>query len=148
MLTFHHIVIDGWSLPILLQEIFASYFGQRLPAAAPYRNFVSWLAGQDRDAARAAWREVFDGFDTPTLVGRRRPVQVRAASESYRVSAETTEALGELARSCHTTVNTVLQAALGAAADGADRPARRRLRHRGVGTAGRAGRAPNRWSAC
>ena len=31
--------------------------------------------------------------------------------ESYRVSAETTRALGELARSHHTTVNTVLQAA-------------------------------------
>ena len=69
VLTNHHIVIDGWSLPILLQEIFASYYGQRLPAAAPYRRFVSWLAGRDRDAARAAWREVFAGFDTPTLVG-------------------------------------------------------------------------------
>src|SRR6478752_3298869 len=31
--------------------------------------------------------------------------------ESYRVSAETTRALGELARAHHTTVNTVLQAA-------------------------------------
>src|SRR5258707_13844249 len=67
VMTFHHIVIDGWSLPILLQEIFAGYFGHRLPAAAPYRNFVSWLADQDRDAARAAWHELFDGFDTPTL---------------------------------------------------------------------------------
>ena len=66
--TNHHIVMDGWSLPIVLQEIFASYFGQRLPAAAPYRSFVSWLAGRDRDAARAAWREVLAGFDTPTLV--------------------------------------------------------------------------------
>ena len=31
-------------LPILLREIFASYYGQRLPAAAPYRSFVTWLA--------------------------------------------------------------------------------------------------------
>jgi glycopeptidolipid biosynthesis protein len=108
--TFHHIVIDGWSLPILLQEIFASYFGQRLPAAAPYRSVVSWLARQDRDAARAAWREVLDGFDTPTLVASSAPAGQRGV-ESYRLSAETTEALGELARSCHTTVSTVLQAA-------------------------------------
>ena len=34
VLTNHHIVLDGWSLPILLREIFASYYGQRLPAAA------------------------------------------------------------------------------------------------------------------
>ena len=69
VLTNHHIVLDGWSMPILLGEIFAGYYGQRLPATAPYRNFVTWLADRDRDAARAAWAELFDGFDTPTLVG-------------------------------------------------------------------------------
>jgi glycopeptidolipid biosynthesis protein len=110
VLTFHHIVIDGWSLPILLQEIFASYFGQRLPAAPSYRSFVNWLASQDRDAARAAWREVLDGFDAPTLVAPRAQAGPRGI-ESYRLSAETTKTLGELARSQHTTVNTVLQAA-------------------------------------
>ena len=69
VLTNHHIVLDGWSMPILLQEIFAGYYGQRLPAAAPYRRFVTWLAERDLEAARTAWREVFAGFDTPTLVG-------------------------------------------------------------------------------
>nr|WP_327533125.1 non-ribosomal peptide synthetase [uncultured Mycolicibacterium sp.] len=110
VLTFHHIVIDGWSLPILLQEIFASYFGQRLPAAPSYRAFVSWLASQDRDAARDAWREVLAGFDTPTLVAPAAPPGPRHV-ESYQLTAEITRALGELARSQHTTVNTVLQAA-------------------------------------
>ena len=52
VLTYHHIVMDGWSLPILLGEIFAGYYGQRLPAAAPYRRFVTWLADRDLDAAR------------------------------------------------------------------------------------------------
>ena len=51
VLTNHHIVMDGWSLPILLREIFASYYGQRLPAPAPYRSFVTWLAGRDRAGA-------------------------------------------------------------------------------------------------
>ena len=112
MLTNHHIVLDGWSLPILLQEIFAGYYGQRLPAAGSYRRFVSWLADRDLDAAHAAWREVLAGFDTPTLVGPpgRLGLGPRGV-ESFRVSEETTRALGELARSCHTTVNTVLQAA-------------------------------------
>ena len=112
VLTNHHIVMDGWSLPILLREILTSYYGERLPAAATYRSYLTWLAEQDRAAANAAWREVLDGFDTPTLVSpsaRMRPG--RRGVESYRVSAETTRALGELARSCHTTVNTVLQAA-------------------------------------
>ena len=112
VLTNHHIVMDGWSLPILQQEIFASYYGQRLPAAAPYRRFVTWLAARDRDAAREAWREVLAGFDTPTLVGppdRLEPAQ--RAVMAVRVPEQTTRAVSDLARSQHTTVNTVLQGA-------------------------------------
>ena len=112
VLTNHHIVLDGWSKPILLQEIFASYFGERLPAPVSYRRFVTWLAAQDNSSARSAWREVFEGFETPTLVGPPgRIVLGRRGVESFEVSAETTQALGELARSCRTTVSTVLQAA-------------------------------------
>ena len=112
MLTNHHIVLDGWSLPILLREIFASYYGQRLPAAASYRSFVTWLADRDLEAAQTAWREVLAGFDTPTLVGPPARLALgRRGAASFRVSEETTRALDELARSLHTTVNTVLQAA-------------------------------------
>ncbi|MGA7052167.1 MAG: condensation domain-containing protein, partial [Mycobacterium sp.] len=96
VLTNHHIVFDGWSLPILLAEIFAAYYGQRLPAAAPYRRFVSWLAGRDLDAARGAWREVLAGFDTPTLVGP--PDRLGLGQRhvaSFRVCEDTTRAMSE-----------------------------------------------------
>ncbi|CQD22894.1 linear gramicidin synthetase subunit B [Mycobacterium europaeum] len=112
VLTNHHIVMDGWSLPIMLREILTSYYGERLPAPATYRSYLTWLTSQDRTAARAAWAEVMAGFDTPTLVGPPARLAVgRRSVESYRLPAETTRALGELARSCHTTINTVLQAA-------------------------------------
>ncbi|MGB8407916.1 MAG: amino acid adenylation domain-containing protein, partial [Mycobacterium sp.] len=114
VLTNHHIVLDGWSLPILLREFFTSYAGQRLPAAASYRRFITWLADRDLDAARAAWGGVLSGFDTPTLVGppgRLQDCLGRRGFGSFRVSEQTTDALGELARSCHTTVSTVLQGA-------------------------------------
>ncbi len=91
VLTNHHIVVDGWSMPILLREIFASYHGQRLPAAGAYRRFVTWLADRDRAAAQAAWRQVLTGFDTPTLVGlpgRSGPGPRRATL--FRVPAATT----------------------------------------------------------
>ena len=112
VLTNHHIVMDGWSLPILLGEIFAGYYGQRLPAAGSYRSFVTWLAGRDREAAHAAWREVLAGFDTPTLVGPpdRLGLGGRGVA-SFGVPEQTMRALSELARFSHTTVNTVLQAA-------------------------------------
>ncbi|WP_120312752.1 non-ribosomal peptide synthetase, partial [Mycobacterium marseillense] len=112
VLTIHHIVLDGWSVPILLNETFACYTGQRLPAAPPYRRFVTWLAGRDLDAARAAWAHVLDGFDTPTLLGPPQQLEPGARGvQSFAVSAEITAALSELARASHTTVSTVLQAA-------------------------------------
>jgi non-ribosomal peptide synthetase component F len=105
-------VMDGWSTSILMREIITGYFGQRLPAPAPYRGFVSWLADRDREAARAAWREAFAGFNTPTLVGP--PGQVGLGPRGvawFQVPEETTRAVNELARAHHTTVSTVLQAA-------------------------------------
>ncbi|WP_156743966.1 non-ribosomal peptide synthetase, partial [Mycobacterium sp. 1164985.4] len=111
VLTCHHIVVDGWSLPVLLGEIFAGYYGQSLAPAVPYRRFVTWLAGRDLDGARAAWSEVLAGFDTPTLVGRLGRVEPGAKGVvAHQFSEQTTTALGELARSKHTTVSTVLQA--------------------------------------
>ncbi|MDY6811698.1 MAG: condensation domain-containing protein, partial [Actinomycetota bacterium] len=112
VLTNHHIVLDGWSLPVLLHEMFAGYYGQRLPAPAPYRTFLRWLDERDLPAARAAWRDVLTGVDTPTLVApQARSEPAPRQVTSLRVSAPDTQALDELARSHHTTVSTVLQAA-------------------------------------
>ncbi len=113
VVTNHHILLDGWSVSVLLQEVFAGYYGQRLPAAVPYRRFISWLADQDREAARSAWREALAGFDTPTLVGARdlKPAGGPRGVTSLRVPSNITSALNELARNHHTTISTVLQAA-------------------------------------
>uniref|UniRef100_UPI0013C3F266 non-ribosomal peptide synthetase n=1 Tax=Streptomyces scabiei TaxID=1930 RepID=UPI0013C3F266 len=63
VLTFHHIVADGWSLPVLHRELMAFYGtdAPTLPAVAPYRGFLRRLAEQDGDAARAAWADALAG---------------------------------------------------------------------------------------
>ncbi|BBX46968.1 hypothetical protein MCOO_29830 [Mycobacterium cookii] len=112
VLTNHHIVMDGWSLPILVGELFASYAGQPLAPAGPYRRFVTWLAGRDAATARAAWAQVLAGVDTPTVVGPPGRCGLgRRAVASCQLPGQLTEAVTELARSCHTTVNIVLHAA-------------------------------------
>lgn len=72
VLTFHHVLLDGWSLPVLWRELFALYSSRgdvsRLPAVRPYRDYLAWLRRQDRVAAENAWREALGDLDGPTLV--------------------------------------------------------------------------------
>ncbi|MCA2323240.1 condensation domain-containing protein, partial [Mycobacterium intracellulare] len=112
VLTNHHIVVDGWSLSMLAQEILASYDGHRLPEPTPYRRFVTWLAGRDLATARVSWGEVLAGLDAATVLGSAGRLGLgRRGCRSFAIPAATTVAIHQLARSQHTTVNTVLQAA-------------------------------------
>ena len=112
VVTIHHIVIDGWSLPVLLQEIFASYL--RAAAARGPRRIAASSPGWPVRIATPRKRRgarCWPASTRPPWSARRTVRAGQRGVESYRVSAETTQALGELARSQHTTVNTVLQAA-------------------------------------
>ncbi|MFC8387146.1 condensation domain-containing protein, partial [Nocardia sp. NPDC057272] len=111
--TSHHIVYDGWSLPLVISEIFAIYNRENLRPAVPYSKFLSWLSEQDTVAAEDVWSSVFEGFETPTLV--RTPDHGSRTggreSNTYRMSARTTRGIRDLARSQSTTASTVVQAA-------------------------------------
>ncbi|ORV14028.1 non-ribosomal peptide synthetase [Mycobacterium celatum] len=70
--TAHHIVVDGWALAVFFTEMLAVYRAggslQALPPARPYRDYIVWLAGQDKAAALAKWREYLQGASGPLMV--------------------------------------------------------------------------------
>ncbi|MGJ7609270.1 amino acid adenylation domain-containing protein [Variovorax sp. LT1R20] len=117
--TSHHILLDGWSLPILLKELFSLYASRgdahALPPIAPYRNFLSWYRQQDHAAAEQAWRTAFAGMQEPT-----RLVAIPATSSGRQemFSLSLPQALGEAltrqARLHSLTLNTLMQGAWGA----------------------------------
>ncbi|MFD9975629.1 amino acid adenylation domain-containing protein [Streptomyces sp. NPDC059017] len=117
VLTFHHIIADGWSLPVLHRELMACYgtSAPALPPVTPYRAFLRRLGEQDRDAARGAWRSALAGLDGPTrLVGAPSAGgPVRPAHVRVQLSERTTARLAERAREHGVTLGTVLQAAWG-----------------------------------
>ncbi|MGW5637254.1 amino acid adenylation domain-containing protein, partial [Streptomyces sp. NPDC003832] len=117
VLTFHHIVADGWSLPVLHRELMACYGTDTpdLPEVAPYEGFLRRLAAQDRDAARTAWRTALAGLDEATrLVGTPATgAPVHPAHVRVELSERTTARLVERARAHQVTLGTVVQAAWG-----------------------------------
>ncbi|WP_261989272.1 non-ribosomal peptide synthetase [Streptomyces sp. uw30] len=113
--TSHHILVDGWSMPLLVRELFAlcrtDADATLLPDPAPYRAYLAWLADQDREAARAAWRTALDGVDEPTLLVPADPDRAPVLPEAVRaeVPRELTAALSGWARARGLTLNTVVQ---------------------------------------
>ncbi|MEU6056491.1 amino acid adenylation domain-containing protein, partial [Streptomyces xanthochromogenes] len=119
IMTTHHILLDGWSMPILVHELLTLYGSHGdatgLPRPTPYRQYLGWLAQQDRPAAEAAWREALVGLEQPTLVAAVDPARPALMPERITVELDEdrTTALTDWARRQGVTTNTVLQAAWG-----------------------------------
>ncbi|WBQ08271.1 non-ribosomal peptide synthetase [Kribbella sp. CA-293567] len=115
VVTNHHLVLDGWSVPVLLSELFAAYGGSELPAVAPYTSYLEWLDRYELEADRLAWKNALAGLTEPTLVAPE--VTDGNAVPPERViellTPELGEALAALARRTGVTVGTVLQTAWG-----------------------------------
>ncbi|EPY00911.1 non-ribosomal peptide synthetase, partial [Magnetospirillum fulvum MGU-K5] len=71
---FHHLLMDGWCMGILLQEMFAlaerlaGHPAPELPAPFALADYVRWRARFDEAAARTYWGSLLDGFTGPTRV--------------------------------------------------------------------------------
>ena len=117
VVTNHHILMDGWSIPVLLEELFTLYADKgddaRLPRVVPYRDYLSWMAGQDRAAAVSAWREALAGLDEATRLAAQDGGPAPAAPEriTLALSEALTAALSRQARGHGLTLNTLLQTA-------------------------------------
>ncbi len=113
VLTFHHIVADGWSLPVLHRELLALYADEVLPEVTPYREFLRGLAGRDGEGARAAWAHALAGFDEPTRMIDAPPGPVVPAHVRVELAEDVTERLAARARQLGVTLSTVVQGAWG-----------------------------------
>ncbi|MDT0478055.1 condensation domain-containing protein, partial [Streptomyces sp. DSM 41014] len=116
LLTAHHILLDGWSMPIVMRELFESYADGddvRLPRVTPYRDYLAWLTARDREASKVVWAQALSGLEEPcrlTLGGAQIGV-AHPEKVTRMVPAELTELLQKRARSSGLTMNTLVQGA-------------------------------------
>src|SRR5581483_2794143 len=120
----HHMLLDGWSIALLLDEVFTAYQAFRqglphsLPPAQPFSNYIAWLRKQDMGAARTFWQQRLSGFTAPTPLMVDQLMQAvsqqgEAGCLEYdlRLSRAATGAIQEFARRQQLTLNTVVQGA-------------------------------------
>ncbi len=123
--THHHLLLDGWSGALLLQEVFAAYEALKQGATAsqvervrPYGDYISWLGQQDMAQAEAFWRQNLKGFTAPTpLVIDRASVGTddsdaeEFGERKLRLNQDLTARLQAFARGHQLTLNTLAQGA-------------------------------------
>ncbi len=127
--TYPHLIMDGWSERIVLDEINRLYPALRagaaaaavLPPAPPFAAYVEWLRRRDDAGAEAFWRAALAGFAAPTpLAGPAETVADAGAAGEPGVavaeslwSREESDRLRQFARGAGLTLNTLVQAAWG-----------------------------------
>jgi amino acid adenylation domain-containing protein/non-ribosomal peptide synthase protein (TIGR01720 family) len=122
--SYHHVLLDGWSMPLLIKEVFAIYHallrGERpnLSAIKPYRDYIAWLQCQDGDAAESYWRQTLSGFEAPTVLGAdlapgSHRLVGNVQKQSLLLSEAETQCLQRFVKQRQLTLNTLAQAAWG-----------------------------------
>jgi len=118
----HHIILDGWSVSIIMSEFFRIYEHAinntdiALPPIIPFSAYTRWLSGFDREACKSYWRQYLEGYDTPAGL----PPDIRqdgkpfmVVNHEFRLSEKLTGDLLKVASRYKTTVNNLLQSAWG-----------------------------------
>ncbi|HRI65607.1 MAG TPA: amino acid adenylation domain-containing protein [Polyangium sp.] len=115
----HHVLMDGWSLPVVLGEVLRLYAAKRargqltLPEVAPYRRYIAWLVNQDQTLGATFWRQNLGDITEPFVLN----LPYTSTSEEGQgefmltLERELTASLQRFARDQHLTLNTLLQGA-------------------------------------
>ncbi|MFB7211621.1 amino acid adenylation domain-containing protein [Streptomyces sp. NPDC056255] len=116
VLTAHHLLFDGWSLPVLLQDLLRLYAAHgdatALPRPHAFRDFLVWLSQQDQAASAQAWARELEGIDEPTLLA---PAQqghddrTGIGRLTVPLSADEARTLTRRAAELGVTINTLVQ---------------------------------------
>lgn len=122
--SFHHLLADGWSIPILLKEAFMIYEMKtqgkaiQLPPARPYKEYINWLQKQDMAKAQNYWSNLLQGFMPVSLPFiRQRGQEINTPEMRDKkimdLPADVFNKLKNLAAESQLTMNTVVQTAWG-----------------------------------
>ena len=119
LVTNHHIIMDGWSMPILMRDFLdelASLSEASHPAEIESHSidkYIRWLDRQDKGSAREFWKSMLQGFDSATRLpfGKSNPVGAAYERETFEVPLG--EKLGAelvaLSKNLRVTLNSVAQ---------------------------------------
>ena len=123
LLTYHAILLDGWSMQVLMEEFLRSYdllsTGESIPSVAEdrYEDFIRYLESPDKAHSEEYWRNYLKGVSESTLL----PFTSSSADRNkgvgeydtvkLRLGVDETSQIERFAQDNRITVNTIMQGA-------------------------------------
>ncbi len=115
----HHLIIDGWSWPLLFNDLASLYvrYEKNQPvmqtAAGEYRDYIAWLHQRNDADEKQFWQSYLQGFSRPNVLVQQ---DIHIAGEEQKIgehqiclSVAVTDRLNSLARQNHITLNVLFQ---------------------------------------
>ena len=117
--SFHHIIMDGWCLGIILKEFFRMYFAllnNQKPEPAKvnlYSDYISWVEKQDYKAAAAYWEGYLCDYEEAASFPKNAGMPVPASYEReeflFAFDEDTRCGLENMTRKNNVTMSTLFQ---------------------------------------
>ncbi|MFK5893891.1 MAG: amino acid adenylation domain-containing protein [Pseudomonadota bacterium] len=124
--TYHHALLDGWSINLILDELAYFYTAENdidcynnPLEVVPYKNYIQWLEQQNKQQTQSYWRSYLDKCeashlpDTLCLDYQNENSSDNQNDIVVELSIEVSDRLKQLARLSSVTLNVVFQAAWG-----------------------------------
>jgi amino acid adenylation domain-containing protein len=120
--SYHHALLDGWSLPLVLGDVLGLYSAEVEGSPAPplppvkFETYLNWLASRDLADAEAFWRTLLKGFTAPTTLPACRVAAVPSGKTAFaqvrqHLPEAATRSLYQQAKCCGITLGTIIHAA-------------------------------------
>ncbi|MEO7583966.1 MAG: non-ribosomal peptide synthase/polyketide synthase [Ferruginibacter sp.] len=119
--TSHHILYDGWSIPVLMEEFLTTYellVAGKQPLKGEedkYEDYIRYIERLDKDKARQYWVNYLKGVEQSTLLpfvgntpDRNKGIGLYK-SLSFKLNADQSAEVEKFAQKNHLTVNTLMQ---------------------------------------
>ncbi|WP_111636587.1 non-ribosomal peptide synthetase [Marinomonas shanghaiensis] len=107
----HHLVVDGWSTPILIRDLLTAYGSNAIELSAisvSYSQVVERLMSRDKTVMRDAWKVALAG-STPTLLFADQPPSSQVTTHALTLSEDKFTKLKSCYQQRGLTLNSVLQ---------------------------------------
>ncbi len=123
IISFHHIILDGWCLPIIISEFLDNYLklknGEDISLELPpkYSEYISWLNNRETETDKEYWKSYLEDYKELAIIPNDNMIDYQGDEQqfdySFSIDKELTSLLKSLALEIGVTLNTIIQTVWG-----------------------------------